>query len=128
MAIASVSGHITADAITKTVDVGGVPTPVATFSVAENITTARGNQKTKYYRISLWRNRCKLAGSLLKGRAVNVQGELDGRAYINNGGQAAFQFEMSNPRIMFLDAKPKGEEDPDMPDEEDVVFEAVEGE
>ena len=102
-------GNISQAAVTKTVNVGGVPTLVTTFSVAENYGT-KEKPATQYYRISLWREPgAKLAQYLTLGRPIYVEGRVRGRAYIDKNGQAQCQLEMANPHITFITASKKAE-------------------
>jgi single-strand DNA-binding protein len=101
-------GNISKAAETRTVMVGGVPTLVTDFNIAENYQAANGEKATQFYRITLWRDRgTKLAQYLTKGRLVAVEGRVKARAYIDKNGQAQCQLEMSNPRITLLGANKK---------------------
>ena len=103
-------GNISKQAETRTVNVGGVPTLVTDFNVAENYRGANGERQTQFYRVSLWRDAgAKLAKYLTLGRPIQVEGRVKGRAYIDKNGQAACQLEMSNPRITFITANPTGD-------------------
>jgi len=100
-------GNISKAAETKTVMVGGVPTLVTDFNVAENYNNSRGERTTQFYRISLWRDAgAKLAKYLTLGRPVQVEGRVRGRAYLDKNGQPQCQLELSNPRITFITANP----------------------
>lgn len=104
-------GHVTKDAETRTVNVSGVPTLVTDFTVAANEGFGE-NQKTAFYRISVWRDRgAKMQPHLVKGRAVAVTGVTSARAWIDNNGQARAQLEMSNPTVEFIGKKPGDPDD-----------------
>ena len=104
------TGNISKAAETRTVMVGGVPTLVTDFNVAENYVKANGEKATQFYRISLWRDRgAKLAQYLTKGRPVSITGRVSARAYLDKNGQAACQMEMSNPQITFVTANKAGD-------------------
>jgi len=76
-------GNISKTAATRTVNVGGVPTLVTDFNVAENYRKADGTQGTQFYRCSLWRDKgAKLAQYLKSGRAVGISGRVKGRGYL----------------------------------------------
>ena len=93
----TIIGNVSQAAETRTVKVKGVPTLVTDFNLAEN----RGfgeNQVTKYWRISVWRDRgAKLAKYLTVGRPVYVIGYADTSAYIDKEGKAKSRLEMTNP-------------------------------
>jgi single-strand DNA-binding protein len=108
-------GNITKDAVTRKVDVAGVPNLVTDFSVAENYRKGDGTQGTQYYRISIWGPRgAKLMEYLKKGRAVAVTGRVKTRAYMDKNGNPAAQLEMSNPTIQLIgkNSTAEGEEEP----------------
>ena len=106
------TANICKPAETKTVSVGGVPTLVTNFSVAENYMGANGERQTQFYRISLWRDKgAKLAQYLSVGRSITLTGRVRGRAYIDKEGKPACQLEMSNPQITFNTANPVHEVD-----------------
>ena len=100
-------GNISKAAETRTVNVGGVPTLVTDFNVAENYQSGKGERATQFYRVSLWREAgAKLAKYLTLGRPIQLEGRVRGRAYIDKNGVAQCQLEMSNPRITFITANP----------------------
>ena len=104
-------GHITKDAETRTVKVGGVDTRVTDFTVAANEGYGE-NQKAAYYRVTIWRERgAKMAPHLVKGRAVAVTGTASARGWIDNEGKARAQLEMSNPTVEFVGKKPSDPDD-----------------
>ena len=104
-------GHVTKDAQTRTVKVGGIDTLVTDFTVAANEGYGE-NQKTEYFRISVWRERgAKMAPHLVKGRAVSVMGIVSARGWKDNEGNARAQLEMSNPTVEFIGKKPGDPED-----------------
>lgn len=101
------TGNISKAAETRTVNVGGTPTLVTDFNVAENYVNSRGERQTQFYRISIWRERgAKLAQYLTLGRSITVQGRVRGRAYIDKNGQPQCQLELANPQITFNTANP----------------------
>jgi len=93
----TIIGNVSQAAATRTVNVKGVPTLVTDFNIAEN----RGygeNQTTKYWRITVWRERgAKLAQHLTVGRPVYLIGYADTSAYIDKNGKAQSRLEMTNP-------------------------------
>ena len=98
-------GNISKAAVTRTVKVSGVDTLVTDFNVAENYTSANGERKTQFYRISIWRDRgAKMAQYLTLGRPIKIDGRVRGRAYIDKNGQPQCQLEMANPQIQFVTA------------------------
>ena len=100
-------GNISKAAETRTVNVGGVPTLVTDFNIAENYQGSDGTRKTQFYRVTLWRERgARLAQYLTLGRPVSVTGRVRGRAYIDKNGQAQCQLELANPTIQFITANP----------------------
>jgi single stranded DNA-binding protein len=104
-------GHVTKDAQTRTVKVGGIDTLVTDFTVAANEGYGE-NQKTEYFRITVWRERgAKMAPHLVKGRAVSVMGIVSARGWKDNEGNARAQLEMSNPTVEFIGKKPGDPED-----------------
>lgn len=106
-------GHVTKNAETRTVKVSGIDTLVTDFTVAANEGYG-DNQKTAYYRVSIWRDRgAKMAPHLAKGRAVAVTGVVSASAWIDQEGKARAQLEMTNPTVEFIGKKP-GEPD-DLP-------------
>ena len=117
--------NICNDATTRTVKVGGVDTLVTDFNVARNYQGGDGQRHTKFYRISIWRDRgAKLAKWLKKGRPVFLTGEVDARAYIDANGEAKPQLQMTNPQVQFITS---GSEKPatevvDVPDDAELPF------
>ena len=101
----TIMGNISKAAATRTVKVKGIDTLVTDFSMAVN--TGYGeNQRTKFYRVTIWRDRgAKLAPHLTTGRPVYVEGEVDASAYINNEGKAVAQLEITNPATLKLIGK-----------------------
>jgi single-strand DNA-binding protein len=115
-----VIGHVTKDAETRTVKVGGIDTLVTDFTVAANEGYGE-NQKTAYYRVSIWRERgAKMAPHLVKGRAVAVTGVTSARGWIDQEGKARAQLEMSNPSVEFIGKKPGDPEDLPFAAEENI--------
>lgn len=105
-------GNISKAAETKTVNVGGVPTLVTDFNVAENYQGSNGERQTQFYRVSLWRDRgAKLAQYLTVGRPIQIEGRVRGRAYIDKNGKPQCQLEIPNPRITFITANPTADVD-----------------
>lgn len=103
----TIMGNISRAAETRTVKVKGVDTLVTDFNIAEN----RGfgeNQKTVYWRVTIWRDRgAKLAPHLTLGRPVYLEGDAEASAYINKEGKAVAQMEMSNPfKVQLIGKKP----------------------
>lgn len=110
MNTAIIIGHITKDAETRTVKVAGIDTLVTDFTVAANEGFG-DNQKTDYFRVTIWRERgAKMAPHLVKGRAVTVKGAVTARAWIDNNGQARAQLELTNPTVEFIGKKPSDPE------------------
>ncbi|MBP5742765.1 MAG: single-stranded DNA-binding protein [Paludibacteraceae bacterium] len=116
----TICGNISKEATTRVVKVGNTDTFVTDFNVAVN----RGygeNRKTKFYRITLWRDRgTKLAPYLTKGRLVYLEGELDVSAYIDKDGKAVGQLEMVNPYTIDIKGKKPANEDADVFDGNEV--------
>lgn len=118
-------GHVTKDAVTRTVNIKGAPVMVTDFTLAVNEGFG-DTQKTDYIRCSIWRDRgAKLAQYLTKGRAVTVKGAISCQAWIGtqgeNAGKAIAQLVMSNPAVELIGKTPRGEsaeEIPFIPDEE----------
>ena len=116
------SGNISQSAETKTVSVGGVPTLVTNFNIAENYMEG-SEQKTQFYRVALWREKgAKLAQYLSKGRSIGLEGRVKGRGYLTQeivdqikaGAdwkkiKIPCQLELSNPQVTFHTANPTGE-------------------
>ena len=103
-------GNISKAAETRTVPVGGVPTLVTDFNIAENYRGANGEQRTQFYRVSIWREPgAKMARYLTLGRPIQIEGRVRGRAYIDKNGQPQCQLEISNPRVTFITANQAGE-------------------
>ena len=122
------TGNISKAAATRTVSVGGVPTLVTDFNVAENYQGGDGERHTQFYRVSLWRDKgAKLAKYLTVGRSITLQGRVKGRAYIDKNGVAQCQLEMANPQITFNTANP-GEVAAEVESPEDLPFEAEDAE
>ena len=103
----TILANISKAAATRTVKVGGVDTLVTDFNVAENIGFGE-NQKTKFYRVTVWRDRgAKLAPHLTLGRPVYIVGNVDASAYIDKNGKAVAQLEITNPaEIRLIGKKP----------------------
>jgi len=116
-----IMGNISKAAATRTVSVKGVPTLVTDFSVAENIGYGE-NQKTKFYRISIWRDRgAKLQPHLTVGRPVYITGEVQASAYIDREGKAQAQLEITNPtEVRLIGKKPTTEAGADVFDGDEV--------
>ena len=107
------TGNISKAAETRTVNVGGVPTLVTDFNVAENYQGSNGEKQTQFYRISLWRDRgAKLAQYLTLGRSITLTGRVRARAYLTKDNKPACQLEMANPQITFNTANPVQEGEP----------------
>ena len=106
----TIIANISKEASTRTVNVGGVPTLVTDFNVAENKGFGE-NQKTKFYRVTIWRDRgAKLAPHLTVGRPIYIVGDVDASAYINKEGKAVAQLEITNPaEIRLIGKKPTAE-------------------
>ena len=119
------SGNISKAADTRTVSVGGRPTFVTDFNIAENYSDGSGTRQTQFYRVSLWRDAgTKLAKYLTLGRPVQLEGRVKGRGYLTQAIvdqikagadwrtlKIPCQLEMSNPRVTFLTANPTTEVD-----------------
>lgn len=118
------TGNISKAAATRTVNVGGVPTLVTDFNVAENYQGRDGQRHTQFYRVSLWRDKgAKLAKYLTLGRSITLQGRVRARAYIDANGVAQAQLEMANPQITFNTANPTEEVDAVVEGGEEMPFE-----
>ena len=101
------TANISKAAETNTVMVGGTPTLVTNFNVAENYQGRDGERHTQFYRVSLWRDKgAKLAKYLTLGRSITLQGRVKARAYLDKEGKPQCQLEMSNPAITFNTANP----------------------
>lgn len=99
--------NISKAAATRTVSVGGVPTLVTDFNVAENYSSRNGERQTQFYKVTLWRESgAKMAQYLTLGRPIQLEGRVRGRAYIDKNGQPQCSLEMANPRITFITANP----------------------
>lgn len=122
----TILANISKAAQTRTVNVGGVPTLVTDFNVAEN-TGFGDNQKTRFYRVTVWRERgAKLAPHLTLGRPVYIVGNVDATAYIatkgENAGKAVAQLEITNPmEIRLIGKKPVAEDGTTVFDGDEVV-------
>lgn len=82
-----IMGHLTADATVRTVNVAGVPTPVATFTVAANYgrRNENGDRNVQFVRCTAWREfASKLAPYLKKGTQVAVEGPCRVSVYQSN--------------------------------------------
>lgn len=106
----TILANISKEATTRTVKVKGIDTLVTDFNVAENKGFGE-NQRTKYYRVTVWRDRgAKLAPHLTLGRPVYIVGDVDASAYINKEGKAVAQLEITNPmEIRLIGKKPVAE-------------------
>lgn len=120
------TANISKAAETRTVNVGGVPTLVTDFNVAENYQGGDGQRHTQFYRISLWRDKgAKLAKYLTLGRSITLQGRVKSRAYLDKNGLPQSQLEMANPQITFNTANPTEVEEA-VNGPEDLPFEPAE--
>lgn len=107
----TIIGHVTKDAETRTVKVAGIDTLVTDFTVAANEGYG-DNQKTAYFRITVWREKgAKMAPHLVKGRTVAAFGVVSSRAWIDNDGNARSQLELNNATVEFIGKKPSDPED-----------------
>lgn len=82
-----ISGHLTADATLREVNVAGVKTPVATFTVAANYgkRNADGDRNVQYVRCTAWREfATNTAKYLKKGTQVSVMGPARVSVYQSN--------------------------------------------
>lgn len=130
----TINGRITKDAVTRTVQIGGVPTLVTDFTVAADsgryVKDETGNthaQNTEFFKVSMWREQgARLAQYLVKGREVTVQGAVFAQAWIGtqgaNAGKAMAQLCIRNAQVTLHGAKPVAEEPEEAPD--DLPFEA----
>lgn len=135
------TGNISKAADTRTVNVGGTPTLVTDFNIAENYQGGDGQRHTQFYRISLWRDKgAKLKKYLALGRSVTVQGRVKGRGYLTQeivdqikaGADwrkltIPCQLEMANPQITFNTANPTEVEEA-VAGPEDLPFEPADAE
>lgn len=83
----SIVGHITKDAELRKVNVAGVETPVATFTVAANYgrKNENGERQVQYVRVTAWRDfATKTAPYLKKGMQVFVAGPMRISVYKSN--------------------------------------------
>ena len=120
------TANISKAAETRTVNVGGVPTLVTDFNVAENYQGGDGQRHTQFYRISLWRDKgAKLQKYLTLGRSITLQGRVKSRAYLDKNGLPQSQLEMANPQITFNTANPT-EVEQAVEGPEDLPFEPAE--
>ena len=108
------TGNVSKAASTRTVNVGGVPTLVTDFNVAENYRKADGSQGVQFYRISLWRERgAKLAQYLTTGRTVTISGRVKAaKPYQDKNGVWQSGLEMSNPQIQLHGANTPADAEP----------------
>ena len=105
-------------------------TAVATFNVAVNKVTGRGEQRkqtTVWFRITVWREYAETVSRYVKsGMKVLVVGEVDVSAYTDKQtGEARASLEVTARTVTFLDRKADGVPANDMPsntDTEDIPF------
>lgn len=88
---------------------------VCSFSVAvskkwTDKNTNEKHEKTKWYKVSCWRQLAETANNYVKkGMQIQVVGEIDARAYIDNAGEAAFSLELTANNLVFLGQRGDGE-------------------
>lgn len=111
-------GHITADASTRTVKVGGIDTLVTDFTVAVNDGFG-DTQKSDFVRVTIWRDRgAKLRPYLTKGRGITVRGAISCQPWLDKEGKPRAQLVMSNPQVELFGKKPDADDGvPFIPDE-----------
>lgn len=90
---------------------GNDPIPVTNFSVAVNWKDAQGNDQTKWFDVSAWRNLASpCAEYLSKGSLVYVEGTITARAYTSQNGtpQAALQINAHTVKFLQTDTQNNG--------------------
>ena len=105
MIYATIIGHLTADPIVATRQVGDAQVKVANFIVAAN--EGFGDAKyTQFFRVALWRGQADMAEKYLrKGRLISVGGPFDKRSYVGSNGQPYTVLEfVRNPKVELLTA------------------------
>jgi len=101
----NIVGHLTADPIVATRQIGDAQVKVANFTVAAN--EGFGDAKyTEFFRVALWRGQADMAEQYLrKGRLISVTGAIRKRSYVGNNGQPYTVLEfVRNPQIELLTA------------------------
>ena len=88
-------------------------TAVATFNVAVNKVTGRGEQRkqtTVWFRVTVWREYAETVSRYVtRGMKVLVVGEVDVSAYTDKQtGEARASLEVTAHTVTFLDRKPEG--------------------
>lgn len=104
-----ISGNIVADAELKTVNVGGVPTPRCRFAVAVNEKKKNGEKIVNFFEVTLWRDQTVLAPWLMKGRRVNVEGNIRLNKFMTSNNEPRFELQIANPTVELCDKKPAAE-------------------
>jgi single-strand DNA-binding protein len=105
-------------------------TAVATFNVAVNKVTGRGEQRkqtTVWFRVTVWREYAETVSRYVKrGMKVLVVGEVDVSAFTDKStGEARASLEVTAHTVTFLDRKPEGvtaNETPSDATGEDIPF------
>lgn len=93
---------------------------VANFSVAtsEKWTDKSGKkeERTEWHRIVVWGKLAELCDQYLKkGSQVCVEGKIMTREWIAKDGSSRWTTEIQASEVRFLDGKPEGREEPEMP-------------
>lgn len=107
-------GHITKDAVLRTVKVGGVDVSVCDFHIASN---DNGDDEPQFIKATIWRQYAeKMAPYLLKGRAVILNGPVKAGVWTSSQDHKLHpQMEMRSPQIQFAGKRPEALEDDDAP-------------
>lgn len=103
-------GRLGADAEEK--EVGD--STVVEFNVAENVYMGKGKDAhTNWYRVGIWGKYGEaLKDSLVKGKEVQIRGELVNRKYDKKDGGQGFSSEIRNAQVNFVGPKEGGENKP----------------
>lgn len=91
--------------------------PVANFSVAtdESYKDKDGQkvEKTEWHRIVAWGKQAEFIGNYLsRGRLVYVEGKLETRRWTDKDGAEKYTTEIKVERVMGMDKKPEGQQQP----------------
>lgn len=107
------------------VNIGGVPTTVLKFSVAENYRYG-DKEYTQWYNVTNFNYHGKIHEYMTEGRLVEIEGRVKaGKPYTNKEGKLVAGLEMTNAKITLLSANVPAKstaEEPAEEDEEDTPF------
>ena len=109
MNVLHITGNLTANPESRTVNGRNVPNTVCNFTVAVN-RYAQGKKVTDFFRITVWGKSAENAMKYLyKGRQVAVTGPVTARAYIGNDGNPHCSMEIQDVKeLEYLGGKPEG--------------------